>query len=101
MGWTKLSIYAKTAKVDYDVFLKRESQSGTVQNSLQTDSEYPFCAQDLDKDRLPFIPPEVVKQHSRKVEYRLCKLNEVLMLRFSTTHYAQGIVIDEIVYDCS
>ena len=101
MGWTKLGIYAQPAKVDYDVFLKRESQPGTVQITLQTDLEYPFCAQDLDKDRLPFIPPDVVKQHSTKAENRLCKLNEVLMLRFSATNYLQGIVIDEIVYDCS
>ena len=101
MGWTKLGIYAKPAKVDYDVFLQRKSQPGTVQNTLQTDLEYPFCAQDLDKDRLPSIPPEVVKQHSRKAENRLCKLNEVLMLRSFTTNYLLGIVIDEIVYDCS
>lgn len=101
MGWTKLGIYAKPVKVDYDVFLKHESQPDTVRNTLQTDLEYPFCAQDLDKDQLPFIPPEVVKQHNVKAEDRLCKFNEMQMLLFSATYHLQGIVIDEIVYDCS
>ena len=76
MGWTKFEIYAKPAKVDYDVFLKHGSHADTVQSTLQTDLEYPFCAQEFDIDQLPLIPSEVVKQHNAKAENRLCEFNE-------------------------
>ena len=81
MGWTKLGLYAKPAKVDYDVFLKHGSQLDTVGSTLQTELEYPFCAQELDIDQLPFIPPEVIKKHSSKTGNRLCKLHQGHMLR--------------------
>lgn len=101
MGWTKLGISARPAKVDYDVFLKHDPQRLAIQNDLQNDLEYPFCAHELDRLGLPFISPEVVKQHTGKARNRLCKFKELGMPSSSTNYCLQGIVIDDIVYDCS
>jgi hypothetical protein len=78
-----------------------------VQDVTSEDFEYPVLPRDTKNEALPFIPATEVRKRDGKTDPRLCGLlySCVLLsieradIQFRLNH--PGIVIDDIVYDCS
>ncbi|KIV83434.1 hypothetical protein PV11_05461 [Exophiala sideris] len=86
--------------------LRRDPPSTLSQKADSTHTEYPTFSKDIPDQKLPHIPPVEVGRRDGKEQSNLCKTASRMcpLVRSDqklTGVVQAGLVIDEIVYDCT